>query len=220
MQWKPIFFVLLTFSLCAVVAGQTEKQKTGCDKAVLIPTSAAPGFDLDFALGSTADPEFAKQDLVSKPASRVAIYAVVPRDRCEMRNVFRRNEGADQHAATEEDLNKIQTLLAPMAGLGAPLAADSRSDRGFGAFVKHTDAAYIAILGHSENGVFRFPDGSWSTLTAMARECARSGKRCLFPACLLSEAPGGGFGSARADSILISKDALNVLRTVKGYIEQ
>src|SRR5215470_17383765 len=178
MQRKPIALMLVAVSFCAVASAQNQQEKTDCDKPALIPASAVPALDLDFALGSTADSEFAKQDLVSKPASRVSIYAVVPRDRCELRNVFRRTEGADQHAATEEDLNKIQTLLAPMAGLGATLAADSRSDRGFGAFVKHTDAAYIAIVGHSENGVFRFPDGSWSTLTAMARECAKSGKRC------------------------------------------
>jgi hypothetical protein len=57
-------------------------------------------------------------------------------------------------------------------------------------------------------------------LTAMARECARNGKRCIFSACLLSEAPGGGLGTARADSILINKDAVNALRAIQGYIEQ
>jgi TonB family protein len=210
--------LLAGFFLAA--SAQIDKKKIDCDKPVLTPISSAPAIDFDISLGSTADAEFAKQELVGKPASRMAIYAIVPRDRCELRNIFRRTEGLEQRNATPEDLTRIYPLLQPLADLGAALPADSRSERGFASFVKHTDARYIAILGHSENGIFRFPDGSQLTLTAMARECARNGKRCLFTACLLSESPGEGLTTARADSILISKDALNALHAIQGYIEQ
>ncbi|HWX40528.1 MAG TPA: energy transducer TonB [Blastocatellia bacterium] len=220
---KAVVTVLEAIALmafCAVAWAQADKKATDCDKPALTATSASPVFDADFAIGSTADSAFATQELVSKPASRLAIYAMVPKDGCELRNIFRRIEGSEPRTATQDDLSRIYSLLLPLADLGAALPADSRNVRGFASFVKHTDAGYIVILGHSENGVFRFPDGSSLALTAMARECARNGKRCIFSACLLSEAPGGGLGTARADSILINKDAVNALRAIQGYIEQ
>jgi TonB family protein len=218
---------LLTASGTVLLAGlflaasaQTDNKKIDCDKPVLTPASSAPAMDFDFSLGSNANAEFAKQELVGKPASGLAIYAIVPRDGCELRNIFRRTEGPDKRNATPEDLGRIYSSLQPLTDLGVTLTADTRSDRGFASFIKHTDAGYIAILGHSEDGVFRFPDGSQSTLTAMARECADNNKRCLFTACLLSEAPSVGLYIAKADSILINKDALNALRAIQGYIEQ
>jgi hypothetical protein len=126
----------------------------------LTTASGSPAFDFDLAFASTADPEFGKQQLVSKPASRLAIYAIVPRDGCELRNIFRRIEGSEPRTATQDDLSRINSLLLPVADLGAALPADSRNVRGFASFVKHTDAGYIVIMGHSENGVFGFPDGS------------------------------------------------------------
>jgi TonB family protein len=36
--------------------------------------------------------------------------------------------------------------VTPLAALGASLAADSRTDRGFASFIKHSDAAYLAIV--------------------------------------------------------------------------
>jgi TonB family protein len=84
---------------------------------------------------------------------------------------------------------------------------------------KRCDAAYVAILGHSENGVVRFPDGSWLTLTEMARQCVAQGKRCIFPGCITSAPPEPDRrGPGSTDSLLCARDPTDPLRSVGALI--
>src|ERR1700682_5028015 len=75
--------------LSGVASGQNEKQTTDCGKQGA--TAGPPGAkaDLTFLLGSTEDPQYLKQDLVKKIAApKLAVYAIVPRGICELKNIF------------------------------------------------------------------------------------------------------------------------------------
>jgi hypothetical protein len=213
--------LLLLFAVFLAVAalGQDQKGKPECET----PTNSllALAQDSEFALASTDDPELAGQAFVAeKLPPTLAIFGAIPRNKCEVQNVFHVIEGTEKLHPMETDLVNILECISSLVNLLTATSNDTQTAEGFQRFLNQSHAAYIAVLGHSENGILRFPDGSSSTLTEMARQCAAQGKRCIFPGCVSDKPPGHDPGPGSPDSALCLKDPTDALRAVQKLMER
>src|SRR5262249_10220779 len=125
-----------------------------------------------------------------KVSPKLAVFTVIPKDICEVKNVFQVLEGGYTIKPIESDLVNIQELVSPLLKLGDATPEETQTAGGFSSFLKRCDAGYVVIIGHGKNGMLQFPDGSSSSFSEMARQCAAEGKICVFPTCVLRQEPG------------------------------
>src|SRR5262249_29264982 len=70
---------------------------------------------------------------------------------------------------------------------------------------------------HGKDGILRFPDGSSSSFSEMARQCAAEGKICVFPTCVLRQEPGQDPGLDSLDSYICLKNPAESLGTLRSF---
>ncbi|HWO08600.1 MAG TPA: hypothetical protein VNN80_03950 [Polyangiaceae bacterium] len=158
-----------------------------------------------------------------KPA-HTAIFAVVPGDVQGFESVF------------PEEVPTAGNLEQARAGRDAlTLAGAEFGDHGgavdFTRFLAATHQQVVLVVGHNDEGMFRFTKGPAVSLRELANSCLRAAKRCVFLSCnsaqhLAGQATGIGseltyveaaeaasFISAKLD-VLSSADYATLLRAV------
>src|SRR5215831_10986042 len=209
---------VLLFVLSPGVSGyeQGQTRKTDCDAPASPSQVQAP--DAEISLGSTDDPRLSGQKFTTRRVSpKVAVFTVIPRDTCEVKNVFQVLEGTTLEPI-ESDLVNIQDLVSPLITLGDATSEETQTAAGFSSFLKRCDAGYVVVIGHGKDGMLRFPDGSSSSLSEMARQCAAEGKICVFPTCVLHQEPGQDPGLDSLDSYICLKNPAEPLGTLRSFV--
>ncbi|MEM9796214.1 MAG: hypothetical protein AAF919_06980 [Pseudomonadota bacterium] len=159
-------------------------------------------------------PRLAEADLASylRPtAPTVRFASALPDDGDGFSKVF----GHDPTLAMLEDTRGANRNLD---------ALDDASERAGSAddvtrLITESEENVIAVIGHNEDGVMLFPDGSHLEIATLAEMCAAADKRCLILSCESDEYIDAASTSASGISrVLSAADAIYVSRALSGFL--
>lgn len=140
------------------------------------------------------------------PAS-FAHYAVVPRDAHEMRLVFGDALGNEALRHSVRSHHRLASMDR-MTMAGARDGADDVLD-----FIRTSKSNYLTFTGHNDAGRLKLISGETVEISSLSKECALSGKKCIFLSCdsaefAATDAAVGVRGSLTYDDALAAVNEL------------
>lgn len=142
-------------------------------------SSMPPDVELGTAFKSIApDSKMAFMDGGGTRTEAHATYVVAPDTIGAYSNIF----PGKMNAAYLSELATVK-LVFENARERARFAKESDGVADFQHFVGKSDAKVVSIIGHNENGLFKFPNGEQAHLAKLAEICQALGRICVFFSC-------------------------------------
>ncbi|RWA68843.1 hypothetical protein [Mesorhizobium sp.] len=117
-------------------------------------------------------PYFAK----AVPASN-STFAVFPTSDAEFAKIFETSASKGNSVQLASELELLQSVS------NITFAKPTDGFQEFQKFLDNSSTAYVTVIGHNNDGNFRFLRGGDIHLTAMAEACNAAQKRCIFLSC-------------------------------------
>jgi hypothetical protein len=105
------------------------------------------------------------------------IVAIVPQDGTEFRRVFGRSPTSNELSQVSDGLHELQ-----MDG-GEYITAKAGGEMQLQLAIAESDQKFVTIVGHNDEGVLKFPDGSEANIVSVAELCEEMRKKCIFLSC-------------------------------------
>ena len=133
-------------------------------------------------------------------------FVLLPTDAASFERVFDR----------PPSLSEMGDMQRHRVDRSSPLPAATEAS--LATALQSTDAAYVTFIGHNDQGMLRFPDGTKMRLFDIARICTRYGKRAIFLSCKAE----GHVNTVAAGAVgeLSFEQALELSARVRTYLAQ
>jgi hypothetical protein len=212
---RSLLAVFIVYSFAASISAAYAYSKADCIQRNLIRLEAEdqykdwkPSYQVLSRNEAKALPTFNQ-----KVSPNFSTFALIPADDCEFKAIFNHRE------PTQSDMTAIAQVRGGFSAFTSESDKVSRSSQGLTQFIENSQSTYLIFVGHNENGLVYFPDGSISSIPEIADACDARGKRPIFLSCNSDQYIHGRQGIG-VDSALTYKDAFDTLVDLRLFFDK
>lgn len=142
--------------------------------------------DSDFALKGLppSDLEAAMQAAMRiNKTAKMDVFMSIPRDESEFTKIFTNEIPSD---AALEEIKSVRLEVSKIAlenESAVTKSVEGNSIEEFSQTLSNSESNYVAVVGHNENGAFKFPNGDSLSLAKLSAICSALKKSCIFLSC-------------------------------------
>lgn len=147
-------------------------------------------------------------------ASTVEVLWAIPTSTSEYRKVYNVASGGETKATKALQIKRYKKEYQKEFGVKGRLVGRKEFD----AALAHDRTSIFAIIGHNENGRFRFLDGATANLNELADSCTAKMKLCVFVSCDSNEfIASKGVG---VDRSITATEARWITREIRTFLSK
>jgi hypothetical protein len=151
--------------------------------------------------------------IVIQRNDRVGVVIVLPRNANEFENVYERRPSRSEVI----DMLKTRRMVERLDNPVLRVQPDARTPTGLETYIRQSDEKVIALVGHNDDGEFRFADGSTRNLATIDALAKKHDKLLAHLSC---DAIDHVHHAPAATGTLTNRDALNMANAIGKGIGQ
>ena len=176
----PILIVLSAFTFMFTYTSSLSSDTEACLKfklnSLLNEQSASINYE---NITTDIESNIVNSEFINrKEVNNISLLAVAPTTESDFKDIF-------GLLPTKKRLSVMSKVKSNLDDLKMPKKYTNKkwNKTTFGKYIKENDSPFIAILGHNENGMFKFSGNSEMKLNDMAKICNQHNKNCIFISC-------------------------------------